>query len=198
MKPSAPRTDLVLVLARTEQHGIAELVGTICYRYTPNIDATAPPRGRRSARRLDSQGFRYAAPGDLLNPHFENADGVYDRYADLCVRASIDTGGITDDRRCWGWRYEYRPLAVDLPRAESMTTMLRRIGRQLDSLDAQFGRPATFADYLTRFATALGITSYAVYSQQLRADGTHWIWLDADGMRSWIAHHEPPVPTPWP
>ena len=182
MKPSRPRPDLLLVLARAEEHGIAELAGQVCYRYDPK----------------NAGGTGYASPGDVLSPMFERPDGVYDRYADLDVRASIDTGGITGDGRCWGWRYGYRPRTVELPRAQSMTAFLRGLGRQLEALDTQLGQPTSFADYVARFATVLGISRYAVYSPQLRPDGTHWIWLDTDGMRDWVRHHEPPEPTPWP
>ena len=182
MKASPPRDDLLIVLARAEEHDIAKLVGHVCYRYDPKI----------------TTGAGYANPGDVLSPMFERPDGVYDRYADLDVRARIDTGGITPDGRCWGWRHMYRPGSVELARAQSMTAVLRRLDRQLGALDTHLGQPISFGDYVARFATALGITNYAVHSPQLRPDGTHWIWLDTDGMHDWVRHHEPPEPTPWP
>jgi hypothetical protein len=181
MKSSRPRQDLLLVLARTEQYGVAYLTAQICYRYDPTI------AGRMS----------YAAPGDVLSPVFEHPDGTYDRYADLTARANVDTNGIGDGSS-FGWRHEYRPHSVDRRRAESMTTFLRRLDRQLTALETQLGVPATFADYLAHFAAALGITRYAVPTTQLRPDGTRWISLDADGMRRWVSHHEPPQPIPWP
>ncbi len=182
MKPSRPRPDLLIVLARSDEHGIAELTGQVCYRYDP---ATAGHR-------------HYAERGAVLTPTFDNPDGVYDRYADLSVRGRVDTDGITDNGSCWGWRHEYRPLTVDLTRAQSMTVFLRRLDRQLETLDTQLGRPTCFADYVIRIATALGINRYAVRSPTTRADGTHWHWLDTDDMRRWVRHHEPPEPTPWP
>ncbi|MFG2042214.1 hypothetical protein [Dactylosporangium sp. NPDC048998] len=181
MKPSRPRSDLLLILARSDEHGIAELAGHVAYRYDPAI-----------------ADHGYADPGAVLTPSFDRPDGVYDRYADLSVRGRIDTDGMTEDCSCWGWRYEYRPHTVDLVRAHSMTAFLRRIARQLAALDTQFGTPAAFADYVTRFVTALGISRYAVHSPKRRVDGTRWHWLDTDGMRRWVRHHEPPEPTPWP
>ncbi|GAA1578707.1 hypothetical protein GCM10009827_120280 [Dactylosporangium maewongense] len=182
MQPSRPRPDLLIVLARTDEHGLAQLAGHICYRNDPTADG----------------GSRDAEPGAVLTPSFEPPDGIHDRYADLYVRGSVDTGGVTDDGSCWGWGHEYRPRTVDLPRAQSMVAFLRRLERQLAALDTQFGAPATFADYVARFATALGISRYAVRSTKRLVDGTRWHWLDTDDMRRWVRHHEPPEPTPWP
>lgn len=42
MKSTRPRPDLLLVLARTDRHGIAELVGTVCYR--PVATSSLSPR----------------------------------------------------------------------------------------------------------------------------------------------------------
>src|SRR5690349_1066396 len=109
MKPSRPRSDLLLILARSDEHGIAELTGHVAYRYDPAIT---------------SHG--YTDPGSVLTPSFDRPDGVYDRYADLSVCGRIDTDGVTEDGSCWGWRYEYRPRTVDLVRAQSMTAFLRR------------------------------------------------------------------------
>ncbi|MGI5238674.1 hypothetical protein [Dactylosporangium sp. CA-139066] len=182
MKPSRPRPDLLLILDRRDEHGIAELTGHVAYRYDP---ATA------------DCGY-HPDPGAVLTPSFDRPDGVYARYADLSVRARVDTDGMTEDGGCWGWRYEYRPQTVDLVRAQSMTAFLRRIALQLAALDKQFGTPATYADYIARFATALGISRYAVRSPKRRIDGTRWHWLDTDSMRRWVRHHEPPEPLPWP
>lgn len=174
MKPSRPRPDLLLVLARTTRHGSTELTGSICYRHDPDL-ASSWDRHER---------------GTVLSPLFERADGRYDRYADLQVRALLDTSGDINGGRSYGWSYEYRPLSVDLQRAQSMTAFLRRTDQQLAALTRTLGTPGTFADYVTHFTLALGITTFAEHSSDMRADGTHWRWMDVDAMRAWINRHE--------
>lgn len=133
MKASRPRPDLLLVLARTHQHGSTALTGQICYRHDPDL---TPSWNRHEA-------------GTVLSPLFEHADGRYDQYADLQVRALLDTTGDISNGRSYGWSYEYRPLSVDLPRAQVMTAMLRRTSRQMAALDQQLGTPSDFGDYVT-------------------------------------------------
>jgi len=174
MKPSRPRRDLLLVLARTDRHEFAELVGTVCYRYDPAVD----------------RGWDKHEPGTVLSPHFTDPDGRYDRYADLHVRAALDIDGHVNEGRSYAWTTEFRPNSVDLPRAHSMATFLRRTDRQVAALAQQFGAPSDFAGYLTRFAVALGITVFAEHCAELQPDGTHWTWMDTEQMRAWVRQHE--------
>jgi len=180
MKPTRPRPDLLLVLARTDRHGVAELLGTVCYRYDPALES----------------GWDKHKPGTVLSPHFTNPAGRYDPYADLHVRAALDVNSNVNDGRSYAWTYEFRPHSVDLRRAQSMATFLRRTDRQMAALAQQFGAPTDFASYLTRFAVALGITVFAANSAELPHDGTHWKWMDVDQMRAWVRHHEQTATAP--
>ncbi len=83
---------------------------------------------------------------------------------------------------------------MNLARAHSMATFLRRTDRQMTAIAQRMGIPDDFADYLTHFAVALGITSFGEHNNRIRPDGTHWRWMDADGMRTWIRRHEQPTP----
>lgn len=116
--------------------------------------------------------------------------GRYDQYADLHVRAALDVNGNVNGGQSYAWSYDFRPYAVNLPRAQSIVTFLRRTDRQMAALAHRLGAPSDFAGYLTHFAVALGITAFAEYSTELRHDGTHWTWMDVDQMRAWVRGHE--------
>lgn len=175
MKSSRPRPDLLLVLARNNRHGFTELIGNLCYRHDPDH---AKPCDRHER-------------GTVLSPLFESG-GRYNPYADLHVRALLNVKGDVSEGRCYGWSYGYRPLTVNLARAQTITAMLRRTQRQLAALAQQWGTPADFAAYVSHFAVALGIAAFAEHTAQMRPDGTHWRWLDVDQMRGWIRQHEQP------
>lgn len=176
MKPSRPRPDLLLVLARNTRHSFTVLTGTLCYRHDPDH---AKPGDRHE-------------PGTVLSPLFEPG-GRYNPYADLHVRALLDVKGDVAQGRCYGWSYGYRPHTVDLPRAQAMAGMLRRTERQLAALARQWGTPTDFGAYVSHFAAALGVTAFAEHTAVLRPDGTHWRWFDVHQMREWIRHHEQPT-----
>ena len=180
MKPSRPRPELLLSLSRTDRHGCTELDAVICYRYQPGL----------------TPGGSNREPGTVLHPLFDDYSDPCDRfspYADLHVRASLDTSGDVGDGRAYGWCFEYRPHAVNLAREQSMATFLRRTDRQTAALARQMGTPGDFADYVTDFAVALGITRFGEYTDQRRHDGTRWMWMDADQMQTWIRRHEKPA-----
>jgi hypothetical protein len=179
MKPTPARPDLLLVLARTARHGTAELFRTVCYRYDPTL----------------ATGWDKHKPGTVLSPLFTDPGGRYDQYADLHVRASVDVNNVNNGRS-YAWAYEFRPITVNLPRAQSMAAFLRRTDRQMAALAQQLGSPTDFADYLARFALALGITVFAEHCAELRPDGTHWKWMDVNQMRAWVHHHERPAAAP--
>ena len=73
MQPTRLRLDLLLVLARTDQHDVAELVGIVRYRYDPALE---PSR----------HGLE---PGAVLIPQFTNPAGRYSevrrKFADGCL-----------------------------------------------------------------------------------------------------------------
>lgn len=180
MKPSRPRSELLLSLSRTDRHGHTELGAVVCYRHQPGL----------------TPGGSGHEPGTVLHPLFDDYTdpvGLYAQYADLHVRALLDTTGDLADGHAYGWSYEYRPYTVNLARAQSMATFLRRTDRQMAAIAQHMGTPDDFADYITHFAAALGITSFGEHTNRLRPDGTHWMWMDADGMQAWIRHHEKPA-----
>lgn len=81
------RPNLLLQGTLITEYGSSELRGEICYLNTPDNPHHNP----------------WHDDDAVLASPFENADGPYDRYAYLCVRASIDTSGINN-----GATYSYR------------------------------------------------------------------------------------------
>jgi hypothetical protein len=79
--------------------------------------------------------------------------------ADLTITAQLDH--VAADQRPYGWRTEYRqPYDVDLRRAQTMVTVLRKIDRGLERMRGQLGHPESFTAYLARVARALGATRF--------------------------------------
>jgi hypothetical protein len=173
LQPTRLRPDLLLVLARTDQHDVAELVGTVRYRYDPALE---PSR----------HGLE---PGAVLIPQFTNPAGRYSDYADLYVHAALDVDGYVNEG-AYRVKYEYRPGVVDLHLAQSTTHVLRHLDRQMTELAQQLGAPNDFAGYLTHFAAALGITVFAEDCAKLQPNGTHWKWIDVEQMHAWVRQHE--------
>lgn len=178
MKLAKTRSDLLLLLTTEVEHGVSEFAGLVCYRHDGSRD----------------NGGLFHAPGAVLSPTWKHSTGRYDVFADLHVRARLDPTGCINNGRPYAWRYEYhQPLAVDLDRASAMTGFLRRTGRRVAELDTELGYPTDLGAYIARFAAVLGVAVFATRVSEPRPDGDPWDWLDADGMRAWIARHcEPP------
>jgi len=56
----------------------------------------------------------------------------------------------------YGWSIEYKPHAVDLPKAEKMVKTLKLINRRLEKIAAQWGPARYFGEYALRFLKATG------------------------------------------
>ncbi|WP_067481775.1 hypothetical protein [Actinomadura hibisca] len=155
-----PRTDpeLVMQVATQNPHGgTTQLVGTVVYR---------DPEDRV---RLLSPLFGFNEP--------------YADYADLHISSYIVE---PLEGSAYGDTISFRPYQVELGRAEPMVKTLRRINRGLERLDQQLGRSPDFATSLIRVAHVIGCATFAEYFEELRADGSHYRWMDPDSVRWWI------------
>ena len=104
--------------------------------------------------------------------------------ADLVIRAQYDSA--TGERGPYGWSVEYRDVfCVDLARADAMFKLLRKVNRGLEKLRNEWGYPESFAQYATRVAKILGITTFGW--QRAGGSGLYddneYHWTDADGLR---------------
>lgn len=166
---------LIMVLKRDESYGSVRLNAEVCYRNMP---------GKTFNPTHDT--------GTVLNPQFEPwSDNPYGQFQNLQVTALLDTDSTLNDGRSYGWEYSYHNVFdVNLDFAQQIVKTLRRLNSAMSKLRAERGTPNTFAEYLTHFANAIGCTRFAEYSKELRADGTHWVWMDIDQMHAWVRKHE--------
>lgn len=133
--------------------------------------------------RFTVQPVRVTADGTIRN--FTDTLGG-EPLADLAITPQLDH--VAADPHPYGWRTEYRqPYAVDLRRAQTMVTVLRKIDRGLERMRGQLGHPESFTAYLARVARALGVTRFcwATERRGWAHDDNEHRFADADEM----THH---------
>ena len=92
----------------------------------------------------------------------------------------------------YGWHAEFRqPFAVDLPHAQAMVTVLRRLDARLERLAGQYGQPAGVAEWAARVYAAAGGTRSRPFGRHPASPGHDmggggWQWMDADDLRCWL------------
>jgi hypothetical protein len=110
--------------------------------------------------------------------------------ADLVVTAQRDKYSTGEDWYAWRLCYE-RPYQVELDDAERMVKFLRSATRKLAKLEERYGRPESLAAFCARVADVLGCKESRCwginYYPEVRANGTHYHWTDADGLRDHLA-----------
>lgn len=126
--------------------------------------------------------------GAVLNPSLGSRygwDAKYGHLDRLRTSAQYDVNNPSD---IYGWDVEYANLSyIGLKEADEMAKALRRITTAMYKAESQYGYPATYGEYVSRFAAAIGCQRFGVHTPELRADGTPYRWFDASGMRRWIA-----------
>jgi hypothetical protein len=118
-------------------------------------------------------------------------------YDGLEVYAYLDNRSHSDGH-AWGFGHEYRPFSVELPRAEAMTKVLRRLNRDLPRDHSANGYPLTWDEYLFSVARVLKIQTYArpatVQEQaaeiERRGASSHHRIITASGVQDWLAEQE--------
>lgn len=109
--------------------------------------------------------------------------------ADLRITAQRDRRGTTGP--WYGCELRYRDVfEVDLVRAKLMVKTLTIINRKMDRLAEQLGYPVDLADFCARCAIVLGATSkapFGVWHPHLTYNGTHYRWVDVNGLRNHLA-----------
>lgn len=137
--------------------------------------------------RSDDSGVRSPLWESYLNP---GEVGHFDSFA---VTAQRDAQESEHFLPFYGFHIGFQnPYFVDMKRAESMTKILRKIERKLAAFETEHGYAPDFATYLTRVGIALGMKGhcYGVYSQEMRADGTHYRWMNANTLREFFTGDE--------
>ena len=92
----------------------------------------------------------------------------------------------------YGWHAEFhQPFSVDLPHAQAMVTVLRRLEARLERLADRYGQPAGVAEWAARVYAAAGGTRSRPFGRHPASPGHDlggggWQWMDTDELRSWL------------
>ncbi|MFI6512892.1 hypothetical protein ACIBCT_35280 [Streptosporangium sp. NPDC050855] len=139
--------------------------------------------------RVENNGFqKYADAPVLLSPGLGDRYGWDEPYNHLGnLRASCQYD-VTNRSCVYGYEIEYADMTrVRTREAEVMAKALRKIDREMNKLRDAHGYPDSYGEYLAHFAAAIGCNRFAIRHREMRANGTHYQWLDVAGMRSWVA-----------
>jgi len=113
---------------------------------------------------------------DVSRTQVRNASTRYELHQGLYLDGlMVNSQGCSRDttRHLYGFEIEYRDVfSVDARTAERMHKTLSTIERKMSKLADQWGRPATFGQYLLRVAAALGATRIVLPRKDAR-DGSY-------------------------
>ena len=112
------------------------------------------------------------------------------RYKNLTVSCQGNDG--RRDSGLYGWRLSYRDVyRVELEDAEVMVKTLRKVERKMTALDKTFGRPSCYAEFVTRVASALGISLAVRVHGTFGAssyDDMRFVIMSLEDLRDWIQY----------
>lgn len=96
------------------------------------------------------------------------------------------------DNAWYGYELEYhQPYRVNLRQLEFMVKFMRKVNAKLTKLEEQWGRPEDLAAYCARAVQVVGGKQpFGIYHEKLRMNGTHYEWVDVDGLRSWLSKED--------
>ncbi len=120
-------------------------------------------------RSLKGEGLEFRTPPD---------------HAHYGLRVASQADSTTKDGESYGWSIGYRDRhLLELHDIEKCQKTLRAVSRKLEKWNEEFGRPVEFADYVKRFAKAIGATHFVRMESTGELD---WISLDT---LSYAIHH---------
>lgn len=136
-----------------------------------------------------SDEIRSGSDSGLRNPCSWDDDNLAS-LADLGITAQRDRGSEVL-ANWYGYQLDYREAySVDLRRAKLMVKTLSAVERRTDKLNEQLGYVTDLGDFCARCAIALGVTSaypFGIWSDATTFDGTHYRWVDVNGLRDFLA-----------
>jgi hypothetical protein len=128
------------------------------------------------------------AEGALRNPSFGLSE-PYSDLTDLRVRCYLDHR--TTDHWPYGTRFEYKPHHVELPQAEGMVRVMRRLTKGMQTLQSTEGylQEPDFAGYLLRVGRVLRVRRWYVRNTRLQEvrSGERFRLADGGVLQSWVA-----------
>ena len=111
----------------------------------------------------------------------------------LGIHGQQDPGAWSRGSDFYGCEVAYlnahRPRLHDV---ERMVKQLRKVHARLTKLDERYGHAVTGADHVVRLADAIGTTQRYCFGRRVpdSMDGTGFRWMDADGLRSYLAEQQ--------
>ena len=94
-----------------------------------------------------------------------------------------------DESPTWyGQELEYHsPFRVNARQLEFMVKFMRKVNAKLAKLEATWGQPEDLAAFCARAIVAVGGTpNFGIYHKDVQMNGTHYRWVDVDGLRWWL------------
>ncbi len=134
-------------------------------------------------RRIRAEAGVLSADGEVLTPMFSAVDPNGD-LTDFEVTAYLSP----DKSAAWGWTYQYAPRVVELPRAEVMVRVLKRVGRGVAKAEEQYGYATTYAGFLAQVGNALGVRRYITRSEGMGE--SRLVTHNPQTIGSWVTHQE--------
>jgi hypothetical protein len=114
--------------------------------------------------------------------NYRSSSWPLEPLADFRISAQADS---SDPTKIYGWTVGYRDIfALELREAEVKVKLLRKIDRGLERLQSQYGYPESFAAYVARVGSVLGVKLYGWKAEGNATfmDGNRHRWTDASGI----------------
>jgi hypothetical protein len=114
--------------------------------------------------------------------NYTSSDWPIEPLADLRIVAQADS---SDPTKVYGWEVEYHGIySLRLRDAEAKVKLLRKVNRGLEKLQSQYGYPESFAAYVARVGSVLGVKLYGWEAEgdATFMDGNRYRWTDAAGI----------------
>jgi hypothetical protein len=128
------------------------------------------------------------SPNDagVRNPSLTAYERELRPLGDLAITAYRNPSVSGDN--WYGYELEYHsPFRVNLQQLEFMVKFMRKVNAKLAKFDEQWGRADDLAGFCARAVQAIGgKPPFGIYHREVQISGTHYRWVDVDGLRSWL------------
>jgi hypothetical protein len=166
--------DIRLTVCRKTNHDIGRKTDT----FTANVVYMVEPES--TTYNPNDAGVR--------NPNLDSYSARELRHLGSLAITAYRSDGDAPTNQWYGYDLEYHePFRVGLRQLEFMVKFMRKTQAKMDKLEAQWGYPRDLADYCARAVVAIGGNPpFGIYHRDLQINGTHYRWVDVDGLRAWL------------
>ena len=146
-------------------------------------------------KRVESWGSVYFT---FRPVHLQDENRVVSAHVYGLPSGDLDCQGMLDTERgnVTVWDYLFHTYSVNRRSAEEYHRVLSRIGKAIDKLNAKWGIPETYGDFVIRFSDAIGAVGY-LRKNKSRYEVEGYTVGDANDAKYWIkdavfSHLNPP------